>query len=187
MAPAIRGFFVEDGMRRLGFLFFALALPGALALSGCGLFGGQAEQAAAPAPPAARGDLLAAGDMVHITVAGEQELSGTFAIGQGGNVHLELVGDVRAAGLTSQMLANDLRLRLAAGYLKDPAVTVARAIPGAPSAVSGEPVAAGGWPAPPPLQGSVTEAGSDRKAVGKPARPRPAPALRRSQDIDQPY
>jgi hypothetical protein len=181
MAPAIRGFFVEDGMRRLGFLFFALALPGALVLSGCGLFGGQAEQAAAaPAPPTAGGDLLAAGDMVHITVAGEQELSGTFAIGQGGNVHLELVGDVRAAGLTSQMLANDLRLRLAAGYLKDPAVTVARATAGAPSAVSS-------GPPPPPLQGSVTEAGSGRKTAGPPARSQPAPALRRSQDIDPRY
>ncbi len=158
-------------MRRLFFLSLLLALPG---LSGCGLLWDRAGQAAVPAA-APRADLLAPGDLVRVTVAGEQELSGTFAVGQGGSVHLELVGDVRAAGLTPPMLADDLRRRLAAGYLKNPAVTVARAGPGAP-AVS----------PPPPLQGSVSD-DPGLETAGKAKTPGPAPALRRSQDVGGPY
>lgn len=172
-------------MRRLCFLFLMLAL------AGCGLIGGEPQQAAAPVP-APRADLLAPGDTVRIMVAGEQELSGTFPVGQGGTVHLELVGDVRAAGLTPRMLAENLRQRLAAGYLKNPVVTVARAAPAA-----GQPMLVGSLsgvdaPPPPPLQGSLSESASANRPARQAAKPRPsvaspAPALRQSRDLGQPY
>ncbi|MBN9588818.1 MAG: hypothetical protein BGN85_05430 [Alphaproteobacteria bacterium 64-11] len=180
-------------MRRLSFLCLALALSG-MALAGCGLIGGEPQQAAAPAP-APRADLLAPGDTVRIMVAGEQELSGTFPVGRGGTVHLELVGDVRAAGLTPRMLAENLRQRLAAGYLKNPVVTVARAAPGAPAA--GQPMLVGSLsgadePPPPPLQGSLSESAAANRPARQAAKPRPsvaspAPELRQSRDMGQPY
>jgi len=138
-------------MRRLC-LFFVLLL------SGCGLLPGAPGPQPAPAqPPAPVADLLKPGEAVHITVAGERELSGIFAVAANGTVRLELLGEVQAAGLTPAMLAANLRQRLAAGYLKQPEVTVARAEPSLP-------------PSPPPaLAGSLAE-------------PAP-PELRRSQDV----
>lgn len=153
-------------MRCLCLLFVVL-------LSGCGLLpdapGGA--KAPAPAPPsgAMTTDLLKPGDGVHIAVAGERELSGTFAVAANGTVHLELLGEVAAAGLTPQMLAQDLRRRLAAGYLRDPQVTVMRAQP-----AGTEQILRAGTAAPPPLNGSL--------AGAEPPAP-PPPQLRRSQDV----
>ena len=143
-------------MRRLC-LFFAFLL------SGCALLPG------ASAPPAVRADPLKPGDGVRIAVAGECELNGIFAVAANGTVHLELLGDVMAAGLTPAMLAADLRQRLAAGYLKQPEVTVVRAAP-PPSLPPSLPP-----PPPPALTGSL--AGTA---------PSPPPVLRRSQDVAPP-
>ena len=149
--PKVHG----SSMRRLC-LFFALLLPGCALLPG----------ASAPPPqPAVRADPLKPGDDVRIAVAGERELSGIFAVAANGMVHLELLGDVMAAGLTPAMLAADLRQRLAAGYLKQPEVTVVRAAP-PPSLPP---------PPPPALTGSL--AGTA---------PSPPPVLRRSQDVAPP-
>jgi protein involved in polysaccharide export with SLBB domain len=99
-----------------------LVLAAAFALSGCGLFGGgDAPQTSAVQPGA-----LKPGDMLRITVVGEEELSGVFPVAEDRMVHLELVGAVPAGGLTLPAFEDILRSKLAAGYLKDPQILVAR-------------------------------------------------------------
>ena len=185
-------------------------------LSGCGLVNDVLgpDEAAQAGAPAAQADLLKPGDSVRVVVAGEQELSGIFPVGADGKIHLELLGDVPAAGLTADMLAINLRQRLSAGYLRDPQVTVARAAgdeqmlraglqpQGAPAPgqntpaagqnmpVSPQPVQAANLPPPPPpppLQGSL--GGNAAPAGYTPAPPGPvsAPVLRQSQDVGQTY
>ena len=98
-----------------------------LAVGGCSWFEDQALPAP-PAPPAmAQGDILKPGDALHILVAGEEELSGAFAVNSDGDIRMELLGAVKAAGLSPAGLEAQLRQRLAAGYLKNPQVQVERA------------------------------------------------------------
>lgn len=99
-----------------------LALAALLALGGCGLFGA----AAPPAVSAVQPGALKPGDMLRITVVGEEDLSGVFPVAEDRMVHLELVGAVPAGGLTLPAFEDILRSKLAAGYLKDPQVLVAR-------------------------------------------------------------
>ena len=67
-------------------------------------------------------DVLKPGDALHITVAGEDELSGGFVVSSDGIIRMELLGAVKAAGLSPAGLEEDLRRRLAAGYLRNPQV-----------------------------------------------------------------
>jgi polysaccharide export outer membrane protein len=76
--------------------------------------------------PAAQADMLKPGDALHITVAGEDELSGAFAVNSDGTIRMELLGSVQAAGLSPAALQEQLQQRLAAGYLKNPQVRVER-------------------------------------------------------------
>lgn len=176
-------------MRRLHILCLAFLAP---ALAGCSVLGIGQEQAPSQAA-LTRSPPLAPGEMVRITVAGEQELSGTVAVSESGIVHMELVGDVQAAGLTPEMLAENLRQRLGAGYLKDPKVMVVRASPvaGAEPAIAAapdQPLLVGSLPpAPPPLQGSLAGPPAPDAPDGTAAQRPPAPALRRSQDVEQAY
>ena len=80
---------------------------------------------AAPASAVQPG-ALKPGDRLRITVVGEEELSGVFQVGEDRMVHLELVGAVPAGGLTLAAFEDILRDRLAAGYLKNPQILVAR-------------------------------------------------------------
>lgn len=104
---------------RPAFLFCAVALG----LGGCGLFGDDAPPAQVSAvQPGA----LKPGDLLRITVVGEEELSGVFPVAEDRMVHLELVGAVPAGGLSLPAFEDILRSKLAAGYLKDPQILVAR-------------------------------------------------------------
>jgi polysaccharide export outer membrane protein len=76
--------------------------------------------------------MLAPGDGLRITVTGEEELSGGFVVNSDGNVRLELLGAVPAAGLSPAGLQEKLRQLLAAGYLKNPQVLVERVAPPPP-------------------------------------------------------
>jgi polysaccharide export outer membrane protein len=119
---------MSDGQRML---FFVIAFT----LGGCGLFGGDnAPQVSAVQPGA-----LKPGDMLRITVVGEEELSGVFPVAEDRMVHLELVGAVPAGGLTLPAFEDILRSKLAAGYLKDPQILVARVA--APPAAATRPTA----------------------------------------------
>src|SRR3954466_6213895 len=98
-----------------------------LALSGCSLLKDDPQTPPPPLKPAMQSDVLKPGDALRITVAGEDELSGAFAVSSDGNIRMELLGPVKAAGLSPAGLEEDLRQRLAAGYLRHPQVRVERA------------------------------------------------------------
>ena len=66
---------------------------------------------------------LGAADIVHVNVWKSAELSQTVTIGPDGFVSLPLLGDVQAAGLTTNQLAKDLGSRLST-YVVSAQVTV---------------------------------------------------------------
>lgn len=68
---------------------------------------------------------LKAQDTVSVTVTDQPDLSKKYVIDHSGDLVLPLVGVVPAAGLTAEELAQDLRRRLADGFLVDPLVKVA--------------------------------------------------------------
>ena len=119
------GAIVSKGMVRLR--SFAVLLL--LALGGCGLWGG-----AEPPSPPPRTDVLAPGDTIWIRVAGEESLSGVYPVRGDGTVWMDLVGALPAAGVALPAFQEQLRQRLAAGYLRQPVVDVTRVTgPVAPS------------------------------------------------------
>jgi len=67
---------------------------------------------------------LGSGDKIKITIFGEPDLSGTFAVSGEGKVSVPLVGDIQAAGLTAPELQAALQTAYQQGYLKDPKVNV---------------------------------------------------------------
>lgn len=71
----------------------------------------------------AEGYRLGAGDKVRLTVFGEADLSGTYAVDGQGRVTLPLIGAVDAAGTTAPALSVRVADALREGYLKDPRVT----------------------------------------------------------------
>ena len=96
----------------------------ALLLSACG--GGPAAGAPQGAERAAfdaAGYRLGSGDEVRLTVFGEADLSGTYAVDGRGDVTMPLVGAVPARGATAPELAARVAEALRAGYLRDPRVT----------------------------------------------------------------
>ena len=83
----------------------------------------QSFAAATDAPPASE-IKVEAGDKLHITVFGEEKLSGDYQIDTGGYVALPLAGTIKAAGLTTPQLEKKLEARFKGTYLRDPKVTV---------------------------------------------------------------
>ena len=70
------------------------------------------------------GYILGSGDKVHVSVYGEDDLSGEYQIDGSGMVRLPLVGTVRAGGFTAPALGVSIAGALAQGYLKNPKVNV---------------------------------------------------------------
>ncbi|HET7084827.1 MAG TPA: polysaccharide biosynthesis/export family protein [Rhizomicrobium sp.] len=68
--------------------------------------------------------LLGPADKLKLTVFGEPDLSGDFTIDGAGSVRLPLIGEVRAAGFSSQQLEGAVANALSQGYLKSPRVAV---------------------------------------------------------------
>jgi protein involved in polysaccharide export with SLBB domain len=68
--------------------------------------------------------VLNTSDRLKLTVYGETDLSGEFAIDGGGFIRLPLVGQVRAAGYTGQQLEQVIAGALSQGYMKSPRVSV---------------------------------------------------------------
>ena len=75
--------------------------------------------------PAVAGDVLGPDDVVTVTVRLEDSLSGEFRVNADGTIAYPLLGALPAAGKTPSEVAEDLRARLADGYLRDPQVAVA--------------------------------------------------------------
>ncbi len=67
---------------------------------------------------------LGSGDKIKITVYGEDDLGGEFAIDGTGHVQLPLIGQVTVVGLTLHQFVAAVTTALQNGYLKDPKVSV---------------------------------------------------------------
>jgi protein involved in polysaccharide export with SLBB domain len=84
--------------------------------------------AAEPDPvlsPASIGTVLQAGDVLKVTVYGEESLTGSYTINPSGEIVMPLVGTIRAIGLTRQALAGEITRRYVGGkFLQDAKVTV---------------------------------------------------------------
>lgn len=83
--------------------------------------------APAPASPAAQAETsykLGSGDKLRVTVFGEEDLSGQYDVDGNGIVRLPLIGQVQAGGLTLLQFEEEVRIKLADGYLVTPRVSV---------------------------------------------------------------
>lgn len=67
---------------------------------------------------------LGPGDVFTVDVFGEKELSGKYRVSASGQVDYPLVGAVKVGGLTPTEVAALLSRKLAAGYLREPHVSV---------------------------------------------------------------
>ena len=70
------------------------------------------------------GYTLGPGDKLHVSVFGEEDLTGDYQIDSSGMVRLPLIGTLRAAGYTAPALESAIAGALAQGYLKSPRVNV---------------------------------------------------------------
>ena len=71
------------------------------------------------------GYVLGSGDQVHVITFGEDQLTGQFRIDDQGRIAIPLLGDVNAAGLTTNGLADRIRAGLKQkDVLRDPNVSV---------------------------------------------------------------
>lgn len=68
--------------------------------------------------------ILGPGDRLKITVFGEENLSGTFVINDGGFLSLPLIGDVRAEGETIKGIERIIFARLSPDYIREPSVSI---------------------------------------------------------------
>jgi len=64
-----------------------------------------------PAPLFAAEYVIGAGDILFISVLAEKELDTVATVTPGGKISFPLVGDVQAAGLTAEELADQLKCR----------------------------------------------------------------------------
>lgn len=64
------------------------------------------------------------GDVVHVAVLGQPEMTGDVAVDANGNIPFPFLGKIKAAGLTATELERQVTSLLADGYLKDPHVSV---------------------------------------------------------------
>lgn len=67
---------------------------------------------------------LDSGDHVRVIVFGQDNLSNVYSVDGAGSVALPLIGPVRARGLTTFELSNEIAGKLRRKYIKDPKVTV---------------------------------------------------------------
>lgn len=113
--------------KALGLLAFSIALAGCQkTVASQEPAGAAAYDAIAVAQPVSAGEYrLRAGDRIDVRVLREEEFSkDKVLIDQSGNVSLPLIGSVPAAGRTQDELAETVRQRLAATFLRDPRVSV---------------------------------------------------------------
>lgn len=63
-------------------------------------------------------------DVLAITILGQPDLDGKYAVEPSGTLDFPFIGRVDVTGLTPRELAAELRRRLGDGYFKDPRVTI---------------------------------------------------------------
>lgn len=74
--------------------------------------------------PLAPGYVLGTGDKLRINVFGEPKLDGEYVVSSTGIISFPLIGNVPASGQTVETVQESIRSKLAAGYLKDPRVSM---------------------------------------------------------------
>jgi len=100
----------------------------AMAMAGCAIQSGA--QPAAQATPSVAESLaldtyqLGVGDRLIISVYGDDKVGGTQTVGPDGTIMLALIGRIPVEGRSSNQLAEDIRARLADGFIRSPSVTV---------------------------------------------------------------
>lgn len=81
----------------------------------------------APAPsPASQAEIaykLGSGDKLRVTVFGEDDISGQYDVDGAGIVRLPLIGQVQAGGRTLVQFEDEVRAKLADGFLVNPRVS----------------------------------------------------------------
>ncbi len=85
---------------------------------------GQTSGPAMDHDPVYRGYRLGAGDVLQITVYGEDDLSGSYRIGPDGTIAMPLIGTMTALGHSAASLQDSITSALADGYLRAPDVSV---------------------------------------------------------------
>ncbi|QJU57267.1 polysaccharide export protein [Sphingomonas sp. AP4-R1] len=104
-----------------------IACVGLLAMmlgSGANVALAQSAPASAPAGAGSGGYTLGPGDKLQITVYGEEDLSSEQQVGPDGTVAIPLIGRVPATGRTTTALTDEIRSKLAEGFVQNPSVTV---------------------------------------------------------------
>ena len=103
-----------------------------------------------PLRGAARPYVLGPGDRLRLKVYDDQNLSGEYEVNSGGFVSIPLVGEVRAAGLTTSQLEKTLTARMKGSIAQDPKINIEIAAY-APFYIYGEVKKAGVYPYQPGL------------------------------------
>lgn len=67
---------------------------------------------------------IEAGDKLHVTVFGEDKLSGDYQVNTAGYLSLPLAGSVKVSGMTGPELERALEQKFKGPYLRNPRVTV---------------------------------------------------------------
>ena len=88
---------------------------------------------------------IGAGDRLRIVVMGQQELSNTYVVDPAGNISMPLIGTFGVAGLTPPEVERKVTRLLAAGYLRNPSVSV-QPVSLRPFYILGEVQQAGSYP-----------------------------------------
>lgn len=68
--------------------------------------------------------LLDTGDRLRVVVFGQEGLTNSYAVDSTGAISMPLIGQVPAAGRSTQILAQEIAARLRGGYIRDPSVSV---------------------------------------------------------------
>ena len=78
-----------------------------------------------PCSALAQGDyMLGPEDMIEITVWGHEDLKRMVPVSLEGTITFPMIGEVRAAGKSTQQLEKELAQKLGDGYLKNPQITI---------------------------------------------------------------
>jgi polysaccharide export outer membrane protein len=77
-----------------------------------------------PAGTASPGYRIGPGDVLQISVYGHEELAGTSVVQPGGSFPFPLIGQVAAAGATTQEVESRIAKQLAKGFVRDAQVSV---------------------------------------------------------------
>lgn len=128
-------------------LRWAAILGVGLQLAGCYTDYGPVATAPDPIiPPSSVAPFLEAGEVVKVTVYGEDALTGTYTVNPSGEIVMPLIGTVRAAGRSQPELAREITRAYVTGkYIQDPKVTV-DVLAYAPIYVLGETLRPGAYP-----------------------------------------